>query len=162
MSRDEVLTALRDAHAAVQPPVKNDRGAPDRRDRTGCLCTLSPQVVAWLIDELDPPAAADGLALITAERRRQVDVEGWSPSHDDEHTDGAMAAAAACYATFASLSDVRRNSAGTRERMLDDWPWEPEWWKPSDRVRDLVKAGALIAAEIDRLQRKARAEVPRG
>lgn len=38
------------------------------------------------------------------------------------------------------------------------WPWEPGWWKPgkgnsyADRVRELVKAGALIAAEIDRLQ----------
>jgi hypothetical protein len=42
----------------------------------------------------------------------------------------------------------------------DPWPWEPEWDKrgSGDRMRDLVKAGALIAAEIDRLQRSAKAE----
>jgi len=35
------------------------------------------------------------------------------------------------------------------------WPWEASWWKPSDDpIRNLAKAGALIAAEIDRLQRK--------
>jgi hypothetical protein len=32
------------------------------------------------------------------------------------------------------------------------WPWSFEWWKPKDRIRNLVRAGALIAAEIDRLQ----------
>jgi len=37
--------------------------------------------------------------------------------------------------------------------MENLWPWGKEWWKPSDRRRDLVKAGALIAAEIDRLDR---------
>jgi hypothetical protein len=36
------------------------------------------------------------------------------------------------------------------------WPWDQDWWKPSpDPIRNLVKAGALIAAEIDRLQRLA-------
>lgn len=34
------------------------------------------------------------------------------------------------------------------------WPWAVRWWKPKDPIRDLVRAGALIAAEIDRLQRK--------
>jgi hypothetical protein len=35
------------------------------------------------------------------------------------------------------------------------WPWDREWWKPTpnNRIRELAKAGALIAAEIDRLQR---------
>jgi hypothetical protein len=30
-----------------------------------------------------------------------------------------------------------------------------EWWKPTNRRRDLVKAGALILAEIERLDRAA-------
>ena len=35
------------------------------------------------------------------------------------------------------------------------WPWDESWFKPTpdDRIRELVKAGALILAEIDRLQR---------
>jgi hypothetical protein len=85
-----------------------------------------------------------GNELIAAERQRQIDVEGWTPEHDDKHTTGALALAAACYA----------------ERGLGDatwdwhWPWSPDWWKPSkDPIRNLAKAGALIAAEIDRLQR---------
>jgi hypothetical protein len=35
------------------------------------------------------------------------------------------------------------------------WPWEDKWWKPKDRRRDLVRAGALIVAEIERLDRLA-------
>lgn len=83
--------------------------------------------------------AATGAELIAAERQRQIDAEGWSQKHDDDHDQGEMADAAACYALGSP----------------DFWPWEWKWWKQSgDRKRDLVKAGALIAAEIDRLQRR--------
>lgn len=111
-------------------------------------------------------AAADsmqqGVALIAAERERQISAEGWTPEHDDEHDDGEMAVAAVCYAHFASLSDIRRNSPGTTARVLEDWPWDERWWKPGDRVRELVKAGALIAAEIDRHLRAEASERERG
>lgn len=86
-----------------------------------------------------------GVELIAAERKRQVEQEGWTPAHDDEHAHGELADAAVCYAL------ARGSESGAA-----GWPWEPSWWKPSgDAVRDLTKAGALIAAEIDRLQRKA-------
>lgn len=87
-----------------------------------------------------PQAAAD----VLAERRRQVEVEGWTPEHDDEHTHGELAGAAACYA----YGEMIRPDTGA---IL--WHWDEEWWKPSDRRRELVKAGALILAEIDRLDR---------
>lgn len=34
-----------------------------------------------------------------------------------------------------------------------EWPWDEMLWKPTpdDRIRELAKAGALIATEIDRL-----------
>jgi hypothetical protein len=85
-----------------------------------------------------------GVELIAAERQRQVEAEGWTTEHDDGHYYGELAQAAACYARF----DVSRAAT---------WPWAVEWWKPTpgNRVRELVKAGALIAAEIDRLQRAA-------
>ena len=93
----------------------------------------------------------NGVELIAQERQRQVDTEGWSAEHDDAHKIGEMALAARCYAQT-SYSQVCGWSAGGPERT---WPWNKQSWKPADDpIRNLVKAGALIAAEIDRLQRK--------
>lgn len=94
-----------------------------------------------------------GAERIAAERQRQVDAEGWTPEHDDEHVAGELAIAASCYAAEAHYGRTHShmNVAPIGAR---GWPWDPMWWKPTgDPVRDLVKAGALIAAEIDRLQR---------
>lgn len=87
---------------------------------------------------------------VIAERRRQVDVEGWAPEHDDEHSDGSMAKAAACYALQAAGVN------GDDPAQLRFWPWGDEWWRPGDARRNLVKAGALILAEIERLDRAAK------
>ncbi|HIH4715037.1 ead/Ea22-like family protein [Klebsiella pneumoniae] len=89
-------------------------------------------------------AAAD----VLAERKRQVTAEGWTPGHDDEYEHGELADAAGCYALSSELFDC----AGEPPRP---WPWPDEWWKPTNRRRDLVKAGALILAEIERLDRAA-------
>ena len=94
-----------------------------------------------------------GVELIAAERKRQVNVEGWMPEHDDTHRLCEMNEAARAYARAAELQ-VR---SGSEPENPGIWPWEREWWKPSsDPIRNLVKSGALIAAEIDRLQRKQR------
>ena len=96
-----------------------------------------------------------GIDLIVAERRRQIEVEGWSAEHDDEHDDCELLNAAICYAGVAG-SQVLDGDKGkeAKEGLLEVWPWGTEWWKPSDDpIRNLVKAGALIAAEIDRMQR---------
>ena len=72
-----------------------------------------------------------------------------------------MAIAAACYAI---PDDVREKPIWSATLLEYLWPWEFAWWKPAvktrserkareSRIRELVKAGALIAAEIDRLQR---------
>src|SRR5437870_10325274 len=91
-----------------------------------------------------------GIELIAEERARQIADEGWTPKHDDEHCNGELAEAAACYAFESS----RHAHMGRPTRHPPpDWPWDDEWWKPKDQIRDLVRAGALIAAEIDRLQR---------
>jgi hypothetical protein len=92
----------------------------------------------------------NAVEMISAERRRQVEVEGWGQSHDDGHTDGSLAEAAGCYA----LAERMREFWGG-DPIPDEWPWEDGWWKPTpnDRIRELVKAGALIVAEIERLQR---------
>ena len=94
----------------------------------------------------------NGAELIAKERQRQISGEGWSPAHDAIHTEGQMAAAAMCY-TEQVVDDEIRAVGGSGEFVQQWWPWDEEWWKPSlDPIRNLVKAGALIAAEIDRLQ----------
>lgn len=89
-----------------------------------------------------------GIARISAERARQIGGEGWSAAHDDEHAEGEMAWAAVCYA---APGKVYRVASGP----YDPWPWERHWDKRTkhDRIRQLTIAGALIAAEIDRLLR---------
>jgi len=84
---------------------------------------------------------------IAAERHRQIEAEGWTPEHDDDHTSGQIAGAAACYA----LTAVAHWGAGPAIEHL--WPWSRAWWKPKDKRNNLVRAAALIAAEIDRLDR---------
>jgi hypothetical protein len=79
---------------------------------------------------------------VAAERKRQVEGEGWDARHDSQHVNGELALAASCYAT------------GNH----DWWPWDWKWWKPGDRRRNLVKAAALIVAEIERLDRQSSAK----
>lgn len=104
--------------------------------------------LGFLTDE-DVPSGAQRIA---AERMRQVESEGWTTEHDDEQGRGQLAQAAACYAVA-----TVPHYAG---HYPVQWPWSPRWDKrpgPSSdvdaRVRALVKAGALCAAEIDRLLR---------
>ena len=102
-----------------------------------------------------------GIERIAAERTRQIDVEGWTPEHDDGHGGGDLSGAASDYANLASQIAFE-GSADFYDcgHVPASWPWDPKWWKPSeDPIRNLEKAGALIAAEIDRLLR-ARGEAP--
>lgn len=108
--------------------------------------------VSSRIDALAPgePSQPMSMALenIISERERQIEAEGWTQEHDDEHVNGEMAGAAACYAL---ASTPKHYGAPHAAKMF--WPWAPEWWKPTDPRRVLVKAGALIVAEIERLDR---------
>mgnify|MGYP003418147531 CR=1 FL=1 len=99
---------------------------------------------ARILSALSPERKEPGWREVLAERRRQVEAEGWTPGHDDGHVSGEMAAAAACYAFTAVKSPHYINQI---------WPWSYDWWKPRDKRRNLVKAGALILAEIERLDR---------
>lgn len=105
----------------------------------------------------------NGIESIAAERARQIEQEGWTPEHDDQHTSGEIGLAAAYYAAPVEITcefdkPTSGNSAGedhvfhfTEWRVA--WPWDESWRKPKSRREDLVRAGALIAAEIDRLDR---------
>ncbi|EPL8454522.1 LysM peptidoglycan-binding domain-containing protein [Pseudomonas aeruginosa] len=109
------------------------------------------------------PAAAPGNSVpqawldVQAERRRQITAEGWTPEHDDEHADGQMARAAACYALAGSSAP----NDGTAALLVSlAWPWDEQWWKPTTVRRDLVKACALALAEIERLDRACISQSP--
>ena len=109
-----------------------------------------------LREAMGTQAAAD----VLAERRRQVEQEGWTHEHDEGHPFGELAEAAACYAAACADpegSDVPLGRLGVH------WPWIACWWKPSkDPRRNLVKAGALILAEIERLDRCRLSAAPQG
>lgn len=89
---------------------------------------------------------------IAAERQRQIDKEGFDEKHDDAHVYGQLAQAGACYALQSSLVHGSVLAESDRWHKLF-WPWDLKWWKPNNHRRDLVKAGALIVAEIERLDR---------
>lgn len=89
-----------------------------------------------------------GVDLIAAERRRQVTVEGYTAEHDAGHA-ADLAEAGSAYAFEAHLMIAY---PGQPENEPTCWPWADEFWKPTgDPVRDLTKAGALIAAALDAL-----------
>lgn len=91
------------------------------------------------------------LELIELERANQRSL-GYAAAHDDEHIHGEIAVAAMCYTHEAVLWNNGHNLGDCE----DHWPFEDEAWRPSeDPVRNLVKAGALIVAEIERLFRAA-------
>jgi len=81
-----------------------------------------------------------GAELILEERKRQIEVEGFTIEHDmSDHEVGDLVTAASCY-----LNPLRFLS----------WPFDKKSWKPKNIVRDLVRAGALIAAALDLYKEK--------
>ncbi|WP_191985490.1 hypothetical protein [Pseudomonas aeruginosa] len=140
----------------------------------------SPSTICKRCDGVGTIAAAPGKEVpqawldVQAERRRQVEAEGWTPEHDDEHDSGELAAAGAAYALHAAdhLNPYSQGDGG--DEAPSCWPWhdgiagrgegpeksEPAWWKPSTARRDLVKACALALAEIERLDRACISQSP--
>jgi hypothetical protein len=95
-----------------------------------------------------------GVDLIRAERIRGIVEEGWTHEHDDTHSLGQLGQAGACYAETAAVLVAEGGFEIPSCYVHKNWPFERKWFKPSgDPILNLVKAGALIAAEIDRLQR---------
>jgi hypothetical protein len=84
-----------------------------------------------------------GSQLIANERLRQIESEGWTPAHDDEHGVEILLLAAQCY----------RDAAGEGSAQPTLWPWDAGWWKPKSRQRNLERAGALYQAAADTAER---------
>ena len=108
----------------------------------------------------NPDDYSPGAIAILKERERQETEEAWTSGHDDGYTECELLKAAICYTRIAALKtdilydEVQASRRFWRTTSLNkEWPWSEEWWKPKSRRQDLVRAGALIAAEIDRLDR---------
>ena len=96
--------------------------------------------------QVQPADALSQAALdVLAERARQIEHEGYEPEADDAYEDAQLAAAAATYALLATGADGWR--------VDDHWPWSELSLKKGEPRRMLEKAGALILAEMERLDR---------
>jgi len=85
--------------------------------------------------------------IVRAYEERRMEVGGTSDD-DDKHIGGELVDAGVSYA-------LEHNSIASDEPPAE-WPWRDETWNPSsDPIQNLAKAGALIAAEIDRRKRAA-------
>src|SRR5690606_14349996 len=111
-----------------------------RQSESNILCSYGR-----LINNRTKPRKMKALELIANERKRQIEQEGYTAEHDDKLASGELAKAAATYA----LAEYLRKYVG--EDYLSNnpptyWPWSRQAWKPTpdDRIRELVKAGALI------------------
>ncbi|EOZ0799608.1 hypothetical protein [Pseudomonas aeruginosa] len=172
-----VGTPLRDAPASVEQAGRDVEPAPcpfcgGEVDPTGWLRgdgTRGPEcndcgatarsMEAWQTRAAPTGQTPQAWLDVQAERLRQVEAEGWTPEHDDEHADGQMAQAAGCYALHAGgigtdWPDGRQNGSALF------WPWDKDSWKPTTPRRDLVKACALALAEIERLDRAGISQSP--
>ncbi|HUY94460.1 MAG TPA: hypothetical protein VMU71_04155 [Terracidiphilus sp.] len=124
-----------------------------------------------------------GIELIAIERKRQMVAAGEASGQDDDQAHGELALAAVCYATPVPLYVKSEHAAGLN---FED-PWPPGWdggldrrfsygerrddgksrlphpasYSHEERLDLLIKAGTLIAAEIDRLQQLCQSK-PRG
>lgn len=108
------------------------------------------------------------IQLIEDERMRQQ-AKGFTLDHDDQHELGELTEAAQCYACVAS-AQIR--GSGVEEWPVDmfngfydsllEWPFEESAYHPSEHaLTNLVKAGAMIVAEIERVHRAAGTPLPR-
>jgi hypothetical protein len=84
---------------------------------------------------------------IRAERRRQIEIEGFTTDHDDEHDTEALFNAGYAYYSHTIGKAVYDHGIPTC------WPWEARWWKPKDARRNLERAGALMLADQERWER---------
>lgn len=100
---------------------------------------------------------------VLGERNRQIEQEHYSIKHDDSYQMNELSRAAASYVNNVVsrgwvFNSVYGPEAYQSEEVPDLWPWSDEHWKPKNPRRDLVKAAALIIAEIDRMDRSSAGE----
>lgn len=165
MGPDDFLSVAGDADrvaeisdAAMAAMISASHPAPQHGDLTHCACGDAYPATSYgagFIDgsgmcpncdaaipakDIHAPAARD----VLAERRRQIEAEGMTTAGDDGYHAAELPRAAAAYILN-----------GSNDEAPCIWPWAKAWWKPRDARANYVRAGALILAEIERLDRAA-------
>lgn len=95
-----------------------------------------------------PIDGLSGVGMIVEERGRQIWEHGYTDEHDRQHKPVDFVRAAMAYL---ALHNELQNAS---EVARGYWPFDPQYFKPRSMERDLVRAGALIAAGIDRMNQK--------
>ncbi len=149
----DTLESMTDSDIDFEDDEEEREGAPTQYAARKIWAAITAIVATPIPDQQSKQSAAARDVL--AERQRQISAEGWTPQHDDGYSGGEMAQAAAVYAIFGGHEGrVGRNSVlpGIAQQL---WPWDWDWFKPQGQRRDLVRAAALVLAEIERLDRAA-------
>lgn len=133
----ETVTALRATCEQLAFPMRVLGGEPGTNMPYAYVDTVGGLTIRWNGEQWQ---VMDGATRIAQERLRHLTEEGYDPTHDDRMVRGELAQAAMFYLD--------------EEASVTEWPWDDLPKRTGDRVRDLEKAGALLAAEIDRLKRR--------
>lgn len=139
--------------------ISNAKYIYDYAHKNALVCQLKEShFTAWQAAKTQ--AVQEGFAIkdVINERQRQINQEFYSTENDDEYEQNELLRAAVCYAE----NVVRRGwvfdsnfgpDVYQEEEVPDLWPWDLDFWKPKNPRRDLVRAAALIIAEIERIDR---------
>lgn len=108
-------------------------------------------VTRVLAQHIGSDAARD----VLGERRRQIDVKGFSADRDDMYDPGFLVSAAAAYLLYAAdaLNPFSQGDGGFSEEPPAIWSFGRTWWKPVCPRSAMKKAAALVIAEMERLDR---------
>lgn len=149
--RGELSKPRTTQHQAMHQQLLEMLGAGDHQ---GAAARIGELVGLELL--LHAGGAGKGVTAIAQERRRQIEGERFDPTADQQYRQGELARAAACYVRLEAMRSVAAAVPGTAvdDRVPPEWPWARCGWKPKDRRSNLVRAGALIAAELDRMDRE--------
>lgn len=98
------------------------------------------------------------LADIISERQRQITGEGFTPEQDDKYDREELVSAAISYIRLATIWKDKDPDSYRKSSAPMSWPWSPEWWKPANPRRDMIKGIALLIAALERRDRKEAAQ----
>lgn len=95
---------------------------------------------------------------VIAERQRQITDEGFTPEQDDKYDREELVSAAISYIRLATIWKDKDPDCYRKSSAPMSWPWSPEWWKPTNPRRDMIKGIALLIAALERRDRKEAAQ----
>jgi len=124
---------------------------------------IGTEILSLSLDDCDSNNEEKSIVVTKAitdildERERQKSQEGYKNEHDDLYEQNELSRAAGSYANYAAnCSSLHESHPSLYQRQVapDNWPFDKVYWKPKSPRQDLVRAAALLIAEIERIDRK--------